>query len=325
MTLGGPWPTRPRRTTRRSPPRCRCSTPTNTAFTTATSGIAGTSPPPAARPLGADGGHRSGGGVAGVGQRGAPGHVRTGTASGNQNSSATLDLPPDALKPGADNVVSVLVRNMGDNEDGGKNDAHKAPRGLLSAALVGSDAPVSWRIQGVRGGETLADPVRGPQNNGGLFGERAGLDAARIRRLALGGRLTAASRGRRRVCRGTATRVKLGSAARPGRARRSALRRRSRAPLRVLIFVDGWNVGQYVDDVGPQHVFVLPQGILRHQGTTRSRWRCGPTTPPVPGSGRSTSWRSATPPTSLARARPLQPGLSSTPGSSSATRARRGR
>jgi arginine exporter protein ArgO len=35
----------------------------------------------------------------------------------------------------------------------------------------------------------------------------------------------------------------------------------------VLIFVNGWNVGQYVNDVGPQHVFVLPQGILRHQGT----------------------------------------------------------
>jgi hypothetical protein len=35
----------------------------------------------------------------------------------------------------------------------------------------------------------------------------------------------------------------------------------------TLIFVNGWNVGQYVNDVGPQHVFVLPQGILRHQGT----------------------------------------------------------
>ena len=36
---------------------------------------------------------------------------------------------------------------------------------------------------------------------------------------------------------------------------------------RVLIFVNGWNLGQYINDVGPQHVFVLPQGILRHQGT----------------------------------------------------------
>ena len=67
------------------------------------------------------------------------GTVRTGTASGNQNSSATWS-PARLLQPASDNVVSVLVRNMGHNEDGGKNDAHKAPRGLLSAAVVGSDA-----------------------------------------------------------------------------------------------------------------------------------------------------------------------------------------
>ena len=35
----------------------------------------------------------------------------------------------------------------------------------------------------------------------------------------------------------------------------------------MLIFVNGWNLGQYVNDVGPQRVFVLPQGILRHRGT----------------------------------------------------------
>jgi beta-galactosidase len=35
---------------------------------------------------------------------------------------------------------------------------------------------------------------------------------------------------------------------------------------RVLIFVNGWNLGQYVNDLGPQHTFVLPQGILHAQG-----------------------------------------------------------
>jgi hypothetical protein len=35
---------------------------------------------------------------------------------------------------------------------------------------------------------------------------------------------------------------------------------------RVLIFANGWNLGQSVNDVGPQHVFVLPEGILRHRG-----------------------------------------------------------
>jgi beta-galactosidase len=35
---------------------------------------------------------------------------------------------------------------------------------------------------------------------------------------------------------------------------------------RALIFVNGWNVGQYINDLGPQRVFTLPEGILRHQG-----------------------------------------------------------
>jgi hypothetical protein len=40
-------------------------------------------------------------------------------------------------------------------------------------------------------------------------------------------------------------------------------------PYRALIFVNGWNLGQYISDVGPQHTFVLPNGILRpHGGNT---------------------------------------------------------
>ncbi len=36
---------------------------------------------------------------------------------------------------------------------------------------------------------------------------------------------------------------------------------------RVQIFLNGWNLGQYVNDVGPQHTFVLPNGILRARGS----------------------------------------------------------
>jgi Beta-galactosidase jelly roll domain len=35
---------------------------------------------------------------------------------------------------------------------------------------------------------------------------------------------------------------------------------------RVIIFINGWNVGQYVNDLGPQRVFVLPEGFLNHRG-----------------------------------------------------------
>jgi beta-galactosidase GanA len=193
------------------------------------------------------------------------GTVRTGTASGNQNSSATLALPAGVLSPGHNNVISVLVRNMGHNEDGGKNDAQKAPRGLLSASVVGSDAPVSWRIQGVRGGEALADRVRGPQNNGGLFGERSGwslpsFDDSGWESVSLPHPESAPGvswyRTRVRLDLPRDQDVPVGLRFTDDAARH----------YRVLIFVNGWNVGQYINDVGPQHVFVLPQGILRHQG-----------------------------------------------------------
>ena len=35
---------------------------------------------------------------------------------------------------------------------------------------------------------------------------------------------------------------------------------------RALLYVNGWNLGQYANDVGPQHTFVLPNGILNPHG-----------------------------------------------------------
>jgi beta-galactosidase GanA len=190
------------------------------------------------------------------------GTVKTGTASGDQNSSGDFSFPAGLLRPGADNVISVLVRDMGHNEDGGGNDNQKRPRGLLAATVNGAATAPVWRIQGA-----LSDPVRGPQNNGGLHGERAG--------FALPGYPD------RRWSRVTLPRAETT----PGVAwyrttARLDLPRDQDVPVglrftddpaarhyRVLIFVNGWNVGQYVNDVGPQHVFTLPQGILRHHGT----------------------------------------------------------
>ena len=80
-------------------------TPTTTASTTATSGTAGASRPPGAETALAL--------TAGTGRAGAwqvwldgmyLGTVRTGTASGNQNSSATFALPARCSAPAQDNV-----------------------------------------------------------------------------------------------------------------------------------------------------------------------------------------------------------------------------
>src|SRR5699024_9377382 len=77
------------------------------------------------------------------------------------------------LKLHGDNVIAVLVANMGHDEDWTHNDEYKHSRGLVSATWTGASIPIHWKIQGARMGAD-ADSVRGPFNNGGLYGERHG-------------------------------------------------------------------------------------------------------------------------------------------------------
>ncbi|HEU5158565.1 MAG TPA: beta-galactosidase [Streptosporangiaceae bacterium] len=192
------------------------------------------------------------------------GTVKTGRASGDQNSSGDFAFPAGLLRPGADNVISVLVRDMGHNENGGSNDNQKRPRGLLAATVGGAApgaAPPVWRIQGAP-----PDPVRGPQNSGGLHGERAGypLPGFPDRRWAT------VTLPRQETTPGVAWYRTTARLDLPKDQDVPVGLRFTDDPARqyrVLIFVNGWNVGQYVNDVGPQRVFTLPQGILRHRGT----------------------------------------------------------
>lgn len=96
-------------------------------------------------------------------------------AGTSQTGRKTFPIADGLLHKGKENVISVLVGTMGHNEDFTWNsDDHKQPRGLTTAYLAGSDAQITWRIQGARGGEKPVDPVRGHMNNGGLYGERSG-------------------------------------------------------------------------------------------------------------------------------------------------------
>ena len=177
-------------------------------------------------------------------------------------ATATFAVPVAASDSGP-HVLAVLVRPMAHSEDGGSNDAHKAARGLTAAVFTGAAPSVTWRIQGA---ETAAtDPLRGPLNNGGLFGERSGwhlptfADAA-WQRISLPQADGTQGVGWLRttfnlaVPHGVDASIGLTLTDDPSRA------------YRVQIFLNGWNLGQYINDVGPQHTFVLPNGILRTRG-----------------------------------------------------------
>ena len=169
------------------------------------------------------------------------------------------------LKPGGDNVLSVLVDNMGHNQEE-RPDASKEPRGLSSATLLGSSEPIAWCLRGDRGGERIADPVRGPFNNGGLYGERHGWSLPGYpdggwQPATLPRRTTRAGvdwyRTRFTLDLPTGQDVPIGL-------------KIDDAPshhYRALIFVNGWQFGRYINAVGPQHVFELPPGILNPHGS----------------------------------------------------------
>src|SRR5262249_35131215 len=95
--------------------------------------------------------------------------------SSTQDGQKTYTFPAGLVKTGAGNEISVLTVNMGHEEDYNASNGNKAARGMTGAVLTGDPLnTVTWRLQGVRGGENPVDTVRGPLATGGLYGERAG-------------------------------------------------------------------------------------------------------------------------------------------------------
>ncbi len=182
-----------------------------------------------------------------------------------ESATVTFALPEPSQTPG-DHVLSVLVRVMAHDEDGGANDAFKSARGLTSATLDGSDVTSpEWRIQGDAGGEDIADTVRGPLNNGGLYGERAGWYLPGFP----DGDWTPLSLPFADPTPGVAWYRTTFDLHEPHGIDASLGLTISDTPTkayRALIFLNGWNLGQYVNNVGPQHTFVLPNGILKARG-----------------------------------------------------------
>ncbi|HEY3477973.1 MAG TPA: beta galactosidase jelly roll domain-containing protein, partial [Streptomyces sp.] len=203
--------------------------------------------------------------------------------TGTWSATAGFAVPEDA-RGDVPHVLSVLVRPMAHDEDGGGRDSHKAARGLISAAFTGGAASpaLTWRIQGA---VATMDPARGPLNSGGLHGERSGWhlpdhDDRTWQPVTLPYTETrqgvAWYRTSFRLTVPHDVDASLGLTLTDDPAR----------PYRAQIFLNGWNLGQYINDVGPQHTFVLPNGILRTRGSNTlalAVLRDG-TTPAGPGS-----------------------------------------
>ncbi|MFJ3988473.1 beta-galactosidase [Streptomyces sp. NPDC090032] len=186
------------------------------------------------------------------------------STQGTWTATAAFAVPA-ALRTAGGHVLSVLVRRMQHDEDGGARDSHKSARGLTGVAFTGADPAVTWRIQGASG----TDPVRGPLNTGGLYGERHGWHLPGLDLDADGGWERAAfpvdgparqgvswyrTTFRLAVDHDVDASIGLTFTDDPAHA------------YRVQFYVNGWNMGQYINDVGPQRTFAVPNGILRTRG-----------------------------------------------------------
>jgi len=111
------------------------------------------------------------------------------------------------------------------------------------------------------------DPVRGPLNNGGLSGERNNWYLPTFNDSAWSTHPVPDTT----ATPGTSWYRTSFDLALPA-AQDSSLGLTIGAPgtrggnYRALIFVNGWNMGQYIANIGPQHTFALPTGILNLQG-----------------------------------------------------------
>jgi beta-galactosidase GanA len=179
------------------------------------------------------------------------------------STTATFTIPASSQADG-NHVLAVLARPMSHQEDGGANDAFKAALGLTAVTFpaAGDSPAVQWKIMG---GDPQADPERGPLNNGGLYGERQGWylpgfgdgDWAQVtlpNASAHAGVAWYRTKFTLNVAPGVDASLGLTITDDPAKQ------------YRALIFLNGWNIGQYINDVGPQTTFVLPNGVLRTDG-----------------------------------------------------------
>jgi beta-galactosidase len=178
-----------------------------------------------------------------------------------KTDTGSFDFPSNLIVKG-DNVVAVLTVNMGHEEDYESKGENRTARGIIAAEPTGiATNGITWRIQGA----SRSDPVRGPYNFGGLYGERLGWP---LNPGSAGGWKPAA------LPADTATagvswyrsNVTLNLPRNQDSSLGIAIKDPPGRHYRATIFVNGWQMGNYIADLGPQQSFPVPNGVIDPHG-----------------------------------------------------------
>ncbi|CAO3669777.1 unnamed protein product [Umbelopsis vinacea] len=185
---------------------------------------------------------------------------------GETGTGQTFKFNQSLIDTSKENVLSLLMWTTGHEEDWNNNDQYKTPRGYTGVTLVGgNNATISWKVQGNLGGEDIVDTVRGPLNEGGLYGERMGWHLPGYPDHSWQQVSVPETKQRPGVSWYRTTfdlnipknhDVPLGIRFTDNKSER----------YRALLFINGWQFGKYANDLGPQTLYYVPEGILNHNG-----------------------------------------------------------
>ncbi|CAE6362056.1 unnamed protein product [Rhizoctonia solani] len=212
-----------------------------------------------------------------------------GNSSNNHNNIPETDqvyhFPTGSVAQGEDNIITVVQvmvlpkyacehkaeANYQDNMGlemtvDWTADSSKSPRGIRGYELIGG-AFTEWKVQGKQGGYTgFKDKLRGIQNEGGLYGERQGwhlpgFDDSQWAKVDLSNGIPGNQAGvgwfrttfSLDITQAYDVPISFEFENEP-------------APYRALLFVNGWLMGRYIGNLGPQFKFPVLEGILNHHG-----------------------------------------------------------
>ncbi|KAJ5364416.1 beta-galactosidase C [Penicillium cataractarum] len=191
-----------------------------------------------------------------------------GGALGDPDLASTSDLltfNSSSLRD-TDNVLTVVMDYTGHDENNVKPAGTQNPRGILGATLFGGGNFTSWRIQGNAGGEANIDPVRGPMNEGGLYGERLGWHLPGYTAPKSAGSSSPLQGVSNAAGRFYTTTFKLNLDADLDVPIGLQLGAAANTSAVVQVFMNGYQFGHYLPHIGPQTLFPFPPGIINNRG-----------------------------------------------------------
>lgn len=179
------------------------------------------------------------------------------------NTQTTSHRIPN-LEAGSKHVIVVVVDNNGQEMNFAVGqDSMKTARGIRHYSL--GETEIQWKITGNLGGEDYKDRVRGPLNEGGSYAERQGWHQPQPPSQHWPVRNPLSSKVEPglgiyttefdlKISKGWDVPMDVVFDRIPGN------------DFRLQLYVNGWQFGKLIGQIGPQFEFPIPEGILNYRG-----------------------------------------------------------